>query len=139
MYATKSVFLVLIIKIFLSTNNVELRRSVPKFPGSPFPLPQTYAVSDNQFYIDEQMFQFQLNDTSFDCDLLEYAFRRYYKIIFTPVDYEIVKNRKLNIRKVKTKKARDIRQNTATISNVEIFVDGKCEDYPNLESDESCI
>ena len=115
--------------------------TVPKSTGYPLPRPQSWAASNNQFRLDSFNFSFEFNEkSSASCDLLTDAADRYYKIIFDPTNYEIVKGHSNKARRVLRPNKSNIKNhaNEELISKMIIMVNGPCEDYPNLDTDESC-
>jgi hypothetical protein len=105
--------------------------------GTLFPKPQFVIQSQVQHYLNSKEFSFSYVKTSVVCDLLDNAFNRYYKIIFTPTEYETAVN---NVRKVKRReeKQREVKEPRSFLKRVVVDLHSPCEDYPSLESDESC-
>lgn len=132
----------------LRSERNDLHRVLPKSRGKPFPKPQTHITTDNQHFLDERAFSFQYVHGSVVCDLLSTAFNRYYKIIFRPQNLEIVKSqgstirkiaRELSSNKLNTKNKLPKKHSVSILKRVLVNIQLPCEDYPNLESDESCI
>ena len=125
---------------FHKISNEELRASknlkiVPKTPGRPFPKPQSQVITDVQQLLDEKNFSFQYGKGSVVCDVLSVAFKRYYDIIFRP------QNIATNVRKIaRSHKDSETKINpkASLIKKVTMNVQEPCEDYPSLDSDESC-
>ena len=117
-------------------------KDATKTSGRPFPKPQSQILTDIQQILDEKDFSFQYGKSSVVCDLLNLAFNRFYKIIFRPETYDkrsdSVTNRvrKLNI---PIKKNKNIIGQARLLKRVIVNVQMPCEDYPSLESDESCL
>jgi hypothetical protein len=117
---------------------------VSKTPGTPFPKPQSQIVTDTQQILDQKDFSFQYGKSSVVCDLLNLAFNRFYKIIFRPQSYDI-KGDGVLINQVKKlhRQNKETKENTINqarlLKRVIINVQMPCEDYPSLESDESCL
>jgi hypothetical protein len=93
--------------------------------------------------LSQEYFQFvyagQNGDKNGSCDLLTDAFDRYFKIIFKPAEYEIVSKVKSKAKKIKRKASfKKRRSNGVVIEKINIVLNGRCESYPTLESDESC-
>jgi hypothetical protein len=113
----------------------------PKENGKPWPLPQKMTSGSKQLLLDPRVFAFQYAASSQVCELLAGAFNRYYTIIFSPLDYEIVGHvkrvRKLMKQKNKAKYNDDI-QDLFVLEKLVVNIENECEDYPTLESDESC-
>jgi len=149
------ILMILVIKPFSALSNLhlptneELRGSknlgdiVPKTPGTPFPKPQSQIVTDTQQILDEKEFSFQYGKSSVVCDLLNLAFNRFYKIIFRPQSYDM-RGDGVSMDQVKKlhRKNKEIKENIMNqarlLKRVIINVQMPCEDYPSLESDESC-
>ena len=110
--------------------------------GQPWPMPQSISTSVERLAVHADSFSFLLNETSTACDLIENAFDRYYKLIFTPGTYleEVLKqpstNNKLN--KTNIPRERNHLQDKSLLKRLEVRIEGKCEQWPRLESNESC-
>jgi hypothetical protein len=109
--------------------------------GEPWPKPQTIQTTGQQSVVDSSAFHFLLNSTSQTCDLLTNAFDRYYKLIFFPEFYlnyilnpESVDNQKKFVPKKNLANLRD----TPVLKRLNVYVQQPCDQYPTLESDESC-
>ena len=120
-----------------------LKNIVAKTPGRPFPKPQSQIVTDVQQILIEKEFTFQYGKGSVVCDLLSIAFTRFYKIIFRPQNYDINGNGSSRVKKVryqnKNQPFDNQQKNVRLLKRVLINVQLPCEDYPTLESDESCL
>lgn len=103
----------------------------------PVPMPQVYKPSDTHSKLDKKNFEFKLHKGSFTCDVITLAFDRYYKILFQPDAYEINPG-KQTIRKVSTKSHQNFTDDYRTLITVFVNVEQACEEYPTLESDETC-
>jgi hypothetical protein len=107
-------------------------------PGRPFPMPQSIFRTETQHYLDARAFSFQYVPGSATCSLLSTAFNRYYKIIFTPGEYETAR-KVLNLRKSNKMFKKNFGLSDQTqLKRVVVNVHEPCEEYPTLESDESC-
>ena len=126
--------------LLLSIHHINARLSlVPKAPGQPWPLPQQITSNSIVHSLDARAFAFQYAESSQVCQLLTSAFNRYYKIIFLPESYEIVSNRNF-VKKVKSNK-KSYKSSVADptlLKRIVVNVQLPCEDYPTLDSDESC-
>lgn len=111
---------------------------VPKSRGEPFPKPQYYVTSDTQHYLDGRGFSFSFAQNSQICEVLSIAFNRYYKIIFQPHNYEIIENKSLVKKRRRPKTEHFDKLKKSLLESVFVNVHEPCEDYPSLESDESC-
>ena len=130
-----------------SNSNEELRSSlhsiqVDRTVGQPWPLPQTMNTTNQQFAIHPETFHFLVNQSSQTCDLLTSALDRYYQLTFFPHTYfnyifhpELI-NKQKQILKLKTK-LNDL-HDVPMLKRLNIFVQQPCEQYPTLESNESC-
>lgn len=109
-----------------------------KNKGRPVPLPQAYTSLNTQSLLDKNEFEFKFENKSVICDVIYLAFTRYAKIMFDPLQYRI------NEELLHT----DTYKNTYQVRSVNSFqgdmlesltvnVHQPCEDYPQLESDES--
>ncbi len=112
-----------------------------KINGKPVPLPQIYTASENQFYLNPSEFKFQFARGSYVCDVTRLAFTRYHKLIFNPDQYEIVANRRVVKKRPLNRKLmlnQRFSYNQDSINQLLVNVAEPCEEYPTLESDESC-
>jgi hypothetical protein len=132
--------------LFLFNAFVEskLLQNVKKAPGSVFPKPQVQAFSNTQFKLNSHSFAFVYKPGSVKCSLLTEAFDRIYRIIFKPYEYAASINKRDQIRKKKMffgdneRLANFVYNNETLVNNIEVNIDNACEDYPTLDSDESC-
>jgi hypothetical protein len=112
-----------------------------KINGRPVPLPQIYTATDYQYYMNPYEFKFQFVKGSYVCDVTTLAFNRYHKLIFNPHEYEIVTNRRVvQKRPVNRKKILNqmVSDDQGLLKELLVLVAEPCEEYPTLESDESC-
>jgi hypothetical protein len=116
--------------------NIEYDYNYDQTPGQLFPKPQFLIQTDTQHYLNARDFSFKYTKNSFVCDLLTNAFNRYYKIIFTPNEYETARYVKRLKRKTTSNNSTQAR---SYLKRVLVNVARPCEDYPSLESDESCL
>ena len=142
MYRLITVFLYFVffqnVQSRLRSNLEDWINITPKSPGQPWPLPQSMITGTNIYSIDARAFSFQYAETSQTCDILTNAFNRYYKIIFLPQNYDIIENKNF-VKKVKTnKKPKTENLFDGNLKRLVVNVQQPCEDYPNLDSDESC-
>ena len=99
----------------------------------PFPMPQVYATSPNQYKINHNEFAFEYFKGSFVCHILSLAFNRFYKIIFKPAEYQ------QRTSKVKWTPESNVKYDRKkSLNKLLVNVHEPCEEYPRLESDESC-
>ena len=111
-----------------------------KTSGRPVPLPQIYKPSSTQYSLSPKKFEFEYAQGSYVCEVVTLAFNRYHKIIFRPTAYEINENQRGSVRKLKRNKPINNKryQQADSIQKVLVNVRNPCEEYPSLESDESC-
>jgi hypothetical protein len=109
--------------------------------GQPWPKPQSMQTMPQQFSVHPAAFHFLVNSTSQTCDLLTSAFDRYYRLIFFPQTYlnhilhpEAVNNDK----KYTLKKSLADLRDTPMLKRLNVHIQQPCDQYPSLESDESC-
>jgi hypothetical protein len=107
-------------------------------PGQPLPKPQSLSQSDTLHYLDAPAFAFQYAPGSVVCDLLSNAFNRYYKIIFHPGQNDNKPTGVSRNSEHKSRQARPMPKNANILKRLAVNVRSPCEDYPSLESDESC-
>ena len=101
-------------------------------------MPQSITTGTDLHSLDARAFSFQYAETSQVCELLTAAFNRYYKIIFLPENYEIIENKKF-VKKVKSnRKSPKTAVSDSLLKRIVVNVQEPCEDYPSLDSDESC-
>ncbi len=99
----------------------------------PFPMPQVYVNSPKQFKINHNEFAFEYFKGSFVCHTLSLAFNRFYKIIFKPIEYQQRTN------KVRWTPESNVKYDRKkSVDKLLVNVNEPCEEYPKLESDESC-
>jgi hypothetical protein len=112
---------------------------VPKSSGQPWPLPQQMTSNSIVHSVDARAFAFMYAESSQVCQLLTSAFNRYYKIIFLPQSSEIL-DQKNFVRKVKSNKKppKSKLSDPSLLKRIVVNVQQPCEDYPSLDSDESC-
>jgi hypothetical protein len=110
-----------------------------KTKGRPVPLPQIYKPSNTQYILNEKEFSFKFTAASVVCDVLTLAFTRYHKIIFRPHTHEINMGQR-NVKKIKFNKDKHkfAHESLDYMKRLMINVHDPCEDYPSLDTDESC-
>lgn len=117
-----------------------LRHILPKSRGRPFPQPQYYVSTDTQHVLDERAFAFQYASGSVVCEILSSAFNRYYKIIFQPQLLDFARGvRRARLVNKPNPSSRSHPNRASLLKRVLVNIKTPCEDYPSLESDESCI
>jgi hypothetical protein len=109
--------------------------------GQPWPKPQSIQTTRQQFAIHPAAFHFMVNSTSQTCDLLTSAFDRYYRLIFFPQSYlDYVLNPESINNEIKSgpKKSLADLHNTPLLKRLNVHIQQPCDQYPSLQSDESC-
>lgn len=129
-------------------SNKGISRILSKSSGRPFPLPQTLMSANVQRHLDERKFLFQYASHSHVCDVVTLGFNRYHKIIFRPHETEIRRLQQHDVlfTPLNLKQTDSISSNSSSTSNrpsnelsrLIVNVKEPCEEYPSLESDESC-
>jgi hypothetical protein len=109
--------------------------------GEPWPKPQSIQTTAQQLAVHPDAFHFMVNSTSQTCDLLTSALDRYFKLIFYPQSYlnyvlhpESANN---EIKQTLKKSLADLRD-TPILKRLNIYIQQPCDQYPTLESNESC-
>ena len=118
--------------------------------GQPWPMPKIYKPTPQQQNLNKEIFTFVVGGN--DCDILQDAFRRYYKIIFYPgweqgpsVAKQPAQND--NVLRFESRAARHFKSTQqkskaaygmSVLPNLNVNVMQPCEQYPSLEMDESC-
>lgn len=142
------IFILLVYLLFLNEHvqGARLEKSsklgayiISKSRGQPFPKPQEYLSTNNQNQLDKKSFSFHYVAKSQVCDVVSLAFNRYYKSIFEPHKYQIIENVNLVSKKRRANKLKKFKeQDKQLLNKLWVNVQEPCEDYPSLESDESC-
>ena len=115
--------------------------------GQPWPLPQSYLTGPKVQPLDSDKFQFRV--TGKDCDILQAAVVRYYKIIFRTTSAgnaaslhqgDVLRFQPKDGRS-RTERQRENEGGTgAGLEYLEVEVGQECADlYPSLDTDESCM
>jgi hypothetical protein len=109
--------------------------------GETWPKPQSIQTTAQQLAVHPDAFHFMVNSTSQTCDLLTSALDRYFKLIFYPQSYlnyvlhpESANN---EIKQTLKKSLADLRD-TPILKRLNIYIQQPCDQYPTLESNESC-
>ena len=109
--------------------------------GQTWPKPQSVQTGAQQFAVHPSAFHFLVNETSQTCDVLTSALDRYFKLIFFPQSYlnHILNpgSRSNEIKDIPKKRLEDLRD-TPLLKRLNIYIQQPCDQYPTLESDESC-
>jgi len=117
--------------------------------GEPWPKPQSIQTTAGRLAVHPNTFRFLINETSQRCDLLTSAFVRYYRAIFFPHTYlsHILRSSSTfltddYIHQPRTdaasKKNLSNLANAPVLEDLYVNVQQQCEQWPSLESNESC-
>jgi hypothetical protein len=128
----------LLIIVALVSATVALQVQQPVRLGQPFPKPQSLSQTDKQFSLDARVFSFHHAQDSVVCDLITNAFNRYYKIIFKPAQYAMEIGGRPVTRARSPGESSFPRVNIDQLERVVVKVETECENYPSLDSNESC-
>ena len=143
----RSFILVLIVFFIISKANAkQSHRRLTDFyvvpsVGEPWPKPQSIQTTTQQFAVHPDAFHFMVNSTSQTCDILTSALDRYFRVIFYPQSYlkyiihpEAVSH---DIKPTVEKSLGDL-CDMPMLKRLDIYIQQPCDQYPSLESDESC-
>jgi hypothetical protein len=113
--------------------------------GEPWPKPQLIQTTAQRLAVYPDAFHFLINETSQRCDLLTSAFDRYYRAIFFPNTYlsyilHASSNFSANdfINQSKSNEAWKRTLSTPSLNYLFVNVQQPCDQWPSLESNESC-
>ena len=106
--------------------------------GQPWPKPQTIHTTAQQFVIQPAAFHFLVDPTSQTCDLLTSALDRYYKLIFYPQTYLDYVLNQTSTKKDIPRKPKKSLADVPLLPRLTVRIDTACDQYPSLESNESC-
>ena len=121
-----------------SVSNLKLQQT----KGEPWPMPQSIQTSNQRQVLQPNGFQFVKNDTSQTCDILTGAFDRYYQSIFFSHSYFSYLLGSPSLPPSNKNKFKHRTSNISAISVLEklyVYVQQPCDQWPSLESNESCI
>jgi hypothetical protein len=111
--------------------------------GQPLPKPKSISQTPNQRYLDVRTFSFRHASDSVVCELISVAFNRYYKTIFFAEQYaNEISGGRSKINKIKHRNKLGLLKKYSELEKLQqvtVKVNMPCEDYPSLDSDESCI
>jgi hypothetical protein len=109
--------------------------------GQPWPKPQSSETGPQQLAVQPSAFHFLVNSTSQTCDILTSAFDRYYRLIFFPHSYlkHILNPDSVDNEKPfqPRKRSADL-HDTPLLKRLNVHIQQPCDQFPSLESDESC-
>jgi len=109
--------------------------------GQPWPKPQSSETGPQQIAVQPSAFHFLVNSTSQTCDTLTSAFDRYYRLIFFPhsyLKYILNPNSVDNEKPFQPRKRSADLDATPLLKRLNVHIQQPCEQFPSLESDESC-
>lgn len=113
--------------------------------GEPWPKPQSIQITDRRFAVHPDAFHFRIDNTSQSCDLLISAFVRYYRAIFYPQSYlssilQFSNQRDQSEKKNTTwRKSLEELGDTPLLGDLYVHLQQPCDQWPSLESNESCM
>lgn len=138
---------VLLLLLIIVSNSDGGRPSLPKSIrskstiGEVWPKPQSMSSTTQEYLINRDSFELTMNETSARCDLLTNALNRYYSIIFDPFKYI---SSFLHSNSFYFKYRNEINQSRSNVSDIPllkqlfVYVQNECEQWPNIQSNESC-
>ena len=109
--------------------------------GQVWPKPQSTQTTAQQYTLNSAAFHFLVNSTSQTCDLLTSALDRYHRLIFFPQTYmKYVLNPGSADNHIKDIPQKNFKYlgDTPMLKRLNVRVQQPCEQYPTLESNESC-
>ena len=109
--------------------------------GRPWPLPQSIQTTAQQFALHSAAFHFFVDPTSQTCDLLTSALDRYFRLIFYPktyLSYILDQQSTEQDTKQTPKKSLADLADVPQLTRLVVRIDHACDQYPSLESNESC-
>ena len=138
--------LIFLLAVICFAHGKQSRRPVTIFDagktiGQPWPKPQSIQPTPQQLAIHPDAFHFLVNSTSQTCDILTNALDRYFRLIFFPQSYmNYILNPKSahSHSKEKPKKTLADLRDTPSLKRLNVYVQQPCDQYPSLESNESC-
>ncbi|CAF1291157.1 unnamed protein product [Didymodactylos carnosus] len=105
--------------------------------GEPWPHPQQINTTQQHLSVHPDTFQFLINDSSQHCDLLRNAFDRYYRLIFFSQNHvRFILNKPLYENQSIIDFPKSL--NAPLLKRLNVNVRQPSDQWPNLESDESC-
>lgn len=113
--------------------------------GEPWPKPQSIQITGQRFAVHPDAFHFRIDNTSQSCDLLTSAFVRYYRAIFYPQTYLSsilqVSNQQDQSETKNTTWRKSLAElgDTPLLGDLYVHLQQPCDQWPSLESNESCI
>ena len=109
--------------------------------GQTWPKPQSMQTTAQQFAVHPDAFHFLVNSTSQTCDVLTNALDRYFRLIFFPQSYmNYILNPKSADTQTKQKPRKTLAdlRDTPALQRLNVYIQQPCDQYPSLESNESC-
>ena len=108
--------------------------------GEVWPKPQSIQTTGQRFALRPDTFQFRTNETSRSCDLLTSAFDRYYRAIFFPNTYSsyILRSPSSSTDNPVLRRSMLKQGSVPLLKTLYVNVQQPCDQWPTLESNESC-
>lgn len=141
-----TIFICVYISIVRGTHLQPESDEISKKPtiGHPWPKPQSIQTTAARLAIHPSKFEFMINETSHQCDILRNAFDRYYKMIFFPQAYmlylfdPLLAHIQINSLKSTIKNVSEF-GDVPLLRTLVVRIEQPCEEWPRLESNESCV
>ena len=154
--SNRLLLLTIIIVQSLSFARYYEQRTLPKpmgiqpTTGEPWPKPQSIQTTSQRLGVHPDTFHFLISETSQRCDLLTNAFARYHRAIFFPRTYlshilsssfPVLNDNHVNQARsyASSRKEPSTPPNASLLMDLYVNVEQPCEQWPSLESNESCI
>jgi hypothetical protein len=115
--------------------------SVGATVGEAWPKPQSVQTASQQLAVHPDAFHFLVNSTGQTCDLLTNALDRYFRLTFYPqsyLNYILHPQSARNEMKPTSRKSLADLRDAPILKRLNIYVQQPCDQYPSLESNESC-
>ena len=138
--------LLFLLAVICYTDGKQSRRPVTAFDvsktvGQPWPKPQSMQSTAQQLAVHPDAFHFLVNSTSQTCDTLTSALDRYFRLIFFPQSYmKYILNPESPEAQIKRKPKKTLAdlRDAPILQRLNVYIQQPCDQYPNLESNESC-
>ena len=135
-----------LLAVICSANSTRARPSfkaprVQSSTGKTWPQPQSMQTAAQQFAVHPDAFHFLVNSTGQTCDILTNALDRYFRLIFYPQSYiKYILNPQSPEAQIKQKPKKSLAdlRDTPILQRLNVYIQQPCDQYPSLESNESC-